>query len=226
MVCSFGERRIYYIAIYAALQHEVILLLRTGVSRANMKNNTAQPLVIKKYENRRLYNTLTSQYINQEQVAQLVRDGHEVRVVDAVTGEDLTRLTLAQIVLEDAKTPDSIFPLDVLRQMILASGRATQENALRYMKTMMDIYQNAYRAMPAALNPFEFMQGRWGQPSAPNGTTVVPQTQQDQSPSASQPQAKASEVDELKRRIEELESLLIKRVPKKKRSRPKSRRKT
>ena len=69
-----------------------------------MKQNIPQPLIIKKYENRRLYNTLTSQYINQDQVAQLVRDGHEVRVVDAATGRDLTRLVLAQIVLEDAKT--------------------------------------------------------------------------------------------------------------------------
>ena len=139
-----------------------------------MKKNIPQTLIIKKYENRRLYNTLTSQYINQDQVAQLVRDGHDVRVVDAATGEDLTRMILAQIVLEDAKTPDSVFPLDVLRQMILASGRATQENALRYMKTMMDMYQNAYRALPPPMNPFEFLPGRWGQPAAANGATASP----------------------------------------------------
>jgi polyhydroxyalkanoate synthesis repressor PhaR len=64
-----------------------------------MKQKAPQPLIIKKYENRRLYNTLTSQYINQDQVAQLVRDGCDVRVVDATTGEDLTRLIMAQIVL-------------------------------------------------------------------------------------------------------------------------------
>ena len=52
-----------------------------------------------------------------------MRDGHDVRVIDAASGDDITRLILAQIVLEDAKTPDSVFPLDVLRQMILASGR-------------------------------------------------------------------------------------------------------
>ena len=69
------------------------------------------------------------------------------------TGEDITRLILAQIVLEDAKTPDSVFPLDVLRQMIVASGKATQDNALRYMKFMMDIYQNAYRALALANEP-------------------------------------------------------------------------
>ena len=117
-----------------------------------MKKRSAPTLIIKKYENRRLYNTLTSQYINQDQVAQLVRDGYDVRVVDAATGEDLTRLILAQIVLDDAKTPDSAFPIEVLRQMIVASGKATQEGTLRYMKAMMDMYQNAYRALPP-MNP-------------------------------------------------------------------------
>jgi polyhydroxyalkanoate synthesis repressor PhaR len=190
-----------------------------------MKQKASQPLIIKKYENRRLYNTLTSQYINQDQVAQLVRDGCYVRVVDATTGEDLTRLTLAQIVLEDAKTPDSVFPLDVLRQMILASGRATQENALRYMKAMMDMYQNAYRALPAPMNPFELLQGRWAQPPAANGATDGPRAREGQPQPASESQAKAAEVNELKRRVEELESLLTKLVPKKSKPVPRSRRK-
>src|ERR1700685_637859 len=109
------------------------------MSSRKMKAKPPQPLIIKKYENRRLYNTLTSQYINQEQVAQLVRDGHDVHVIDAATGEDISRLVLAQIVLDDAKLPDSVFPLDVLRQMIVASGKATQEGAVRYMKAMMEM---------------------------------------------------------------------------------------
>ncbi|HEY4960280.1 MAG TPA: polyhydroxyalkanoate synthesis regulator DNA-binding domain-containing protein [Terriglobales bacterium] len=190
-----------------------------------MKQKANQPLIIKKYENRRLYNTLTSQYINQDQVAQLVRDGCDVRVVDATSGEDLTRLIMAQIVLEDAKTPDSVFPLDVLRQMILASGRATQENALRYMKAMMDMYQNAYRALPAPMNPFELLQGRWAQPAAANGAAGGPQSRQEQSKVATETGAKADEVDELKRRIGELESSLTKLVPKKNKPKSKSRRK-
>ena len=197
-----------------------------------MKKNTSQTLIIKKYENRRLYNTLTSQYINQEQVAQLVRDGYDVRVVDAATGEDLTRLILAQIVLEDAKTPDSVFPLDVLRQMIVASGRATQEGALRYMKAMLDMYQNAYRALPPSMNPFEFMQARWASPSAGAGTSQASGTasgglkpRDNKPPILEGAEPEAAKVDELKQRIEELESLLLKRRPKKT-ARRRSRRKS
>jgi polyhydroxyalkanoate synthesis repressor PhaR len=216
------------------LHCSITLLWRLLASfvKAKMKNNLPQPLIIKKYENRRLYNTLTSQYINQDQVAQLVRDGHDVRVVDAASGDDITRLILAQIVLEDAKTPDSVFPLDVLRQMIVASGKATQENALRYMKFMMEIYQNAYKAMPSPMNPFEMMAGRWPQP--PDGAVPPP------GPASAQPvadsnarqqggnnsnRAAGGEVADLKKRIEELEAVLSRGKPGKKARNPKSRRK-
>ena len=195
-----------------------------------MKKNVTSTLIIKKYENRRLYNTLTSQYINQEQVAQLVRDGYDVQVVDAATGEDITRLILAQIVLEDAKTPDSVFPLDVLRQMIVASGKATQEGALRYMKAMLDMYQNAYRALTPPMNPFELLQGRWmqppaqpGVPQAANGATGNPKQQEP--PAVPESGVSASEVERLKRRIGEMEAQLTRRVPKKETRRKKSRRK-
>jgi polyhydroxyalkanoate synthesis repressor PhaR len=208
-----------------------MLLLFCGVSRGKMKKSISQTLIIKKYENRRLYNTVTSQYINQDQVAQLVRDAYDVQVVDAATGEDITRLVLAQIVLEDAKTPDSVFPLDVLRQMIVASGRATQEGALRYMKAMLDMYQNAYRALPTSMNPFEFMQGRWMQPPAQaglspaaNGTTGSPRP--GEPPAAPETTVSVSEVEELKRRIGEFEARLRKRIPKKGLRKTKSRRKT
>jgi len=115
-------------------------------------------VVIKKYENRRLYDTTNSRYVNLEEVAQLLQQGNDVQVIDATSGEDITRLILTQIIVEDAKTPESTFPLDLLRQMVVASGRASQESALQYMKTMLEIYQNVYRAMPNPLNPFDFTQ--------------------------------------------------------------------
>ncbi|MGC2110571.1 MAG: polyhydroxyalkanoate synthesis regulator DNA-binding domain-containing protein [Candidatus Korobacteraceae bacterium] len=195
-----------------------------------MKNNPPQPLIIKKYENRRLYNTLTSQYINQDQVAQLVRDGYDVRVVDAASGEDITRLILAQIVLEDAKTPDSGFPLDVLRQMIVASGRATQESTLRYMKAMMDMYQNAYRALPSPMTPFEFLPG-WGQTHGKEDLPPAPakparKARENGTAADDSVQEQGSEVSELRRRVEELEAALAGRKPGRKTKKAKSRRKS
>src|SRR5208283_3464172 len=120
----------------------------------------ARPVIIKKYENRRLYDTSNSRYVNLEDIAQMVREGAEVQVVDAATGEDLTRFVLTQIVVEGAKAPNSAFPLDMLRQMIVASGQVSREGLLGYMKAMVDMYQNTYRAFAPGLSPFDFAQPR------------------------------------------------------------------
>jgi len=172
-------------------------------------------VVIKKYENRRLYDTTNSRYVNLEEVAQILQRGDDVRVVDAASGEDITRLILTQIIVEDAKTPDSNFPLDVLRQMVVASSRASQESALKYMKAMLDIYQNTYRAMAPPLNPFEFMQNPYAPRSAASASP--PAAAHADAPNAgseSVTQAHAEEVDKLKQRVAELEKLVSSLAPK------------
>jgi polyhydroxyalkanoate synthesis repressor PhaR len=173
-------------------------------------------VVIKKYENRRLYDTTNSRYINLDEVAQMVQDGYDVQVLDAATGEDLTRLVLTQIIAEHAKTPNSAFPLDVLRQMVAASGRATQESTLKYMKAVLDMYQNAYRAMAPPLSPFEFMR-----PPAAQRPAEAPV-----GPGVHGEETKSTEVDELKRRVEELEALVSKRRKKAKSRERNSRRRS
>jgi len=164
-----------------------------------------KPVIIKKYENRRLYDTTNSRYVNQGQVARLIREGHDVRVLDAATGEDVTRLVLTQIIVEDAKEPDSTFPMDVLRQMVVTSGKATQENALKYMKAVMEMYQNAYRALAPPLSPFAFLRQRSATPEAPSGSG----------------KAETGNTQELQERVEELEALVAKLAKARRRSKPK-----
>lgn len=84
------------------------------------------PIVIRKYENRRLYDTENSRYINLDDVARIVRGGREVLVVDARTGDDVTRFVLAQVILEESKRPDGL-PLAILREIVRASDRVTRE---------------------------------------------------------------------------------------------------
>jgi polyhydroxyalkanoate synthesis repressor PhaR len=180
-------------------------------------------VVIKKYENRRLYDTTNSRYVNLEEVAQLLQQGNDVQVLDAASGEDITRLILTQIIVEDAKTADSNFPLDLLRQMVVASGRASQESALKYMKAMLDMYQNTYRAIPT---PFDFMPGaranqeragdsnRAAEPG--NGSPVGKEAAQPKDP---------TEVQDLKGRVAELEKLVSTLVAEKEKDKPTRRRK-
>src|ERR1035438_9166369 len=92
-------------------------------------------VLIKKYENRRLYDTTSSRYVNLDEVAQMLQRGEDVKVVDAATGEDITRLILTQIIVEDAKTTGSNFPMDVLRQMVIASEKEGQERTPKKQKT-------------------------------------------------------------------------------------------
>ena len=87
-------------------------------------------VLIKKYGNRRLYDTSNSRYVNLVDIAEMVRNGAEVSVVDATNGEDLTRVTLTQIIVEDVKEQDGGLPLEFLRQVIVASNKVAHEGFL------------------------------------------------------------------------------------------------
>ena len=122
-------------------------------------------VVIKKYANRRLYDTSNSRYINLEDIAALVRNGKDVQVVDAATGEDITRVTLTQIIVEDAKGQPAGLPLELLRQLIVTTDHVGQEFIMWYLKSAFDTYQKVQSSVQdrfsqmqsAALSPLQVM---------------------------------------------------------------------
>lgn len=79
-------------------------------------------MIIKRYPNRKLYDTEAKQYITLEGIASFIRSGQEVQVIDHVTGEDLTALTLSQIILEQEKRQSGFLPRSILTGLIQASG--------------------------------------------------------------------------------------------------------
>src|SRR5229473_1509927 len=81
----------------------------------------AEPKVIKRYTNRKLYDTVESRYVTLDEIAEMVKQGIEVKIVDNRTKEDLTSVTLAQIVFEEEKKKSQM-PLDVLREIIRRPG--------------------------------------------------------------------------------------------------------
>jgi polyhydroxyalkanoate synthesis repressor PhaR len=96
-------------------------------------------VVIRRYGNRRLYDTRSSVYVNLADVMALVRDGKKIRVVDATTEEDVTRRVLTQIVLESAD--EKGLPLDLLYELARASDRAFRDFLDWYLKSSMEVYQ-------------------------------------------------------------------------------------
>lgn len=101
---------------------------------------SANTVVIKKYPNRRLYDTSSSRYINLEDIAVFVREARDVQVLDAQSGEDLTRVTLTQIIMDDAKQQPTGLPVELLRQLIISSDRMGREFIMWYLKSAYDAY--------------------------------------------------------------------------------------
>jgi len=146
--------------------------------------------IIKKYENRRLYDTGASRYVNLEDVARMVREGVDVQVLDARSGEDLTRVILTQIIMEDAKGHESGLPLELLRKLIVASDRATHDFLTWYLTTVTEMYQKAQSALQT--RPLDLVRNLFNSPPA------VPPP----------PQIAAEDIAVLRRRVQELEDRL------------------
>jgi len=98
------------------------------------------PVVIKKYANRRLYNTQTSSYVTLDHLAQMVKDGAEFEVRDARTGEDITRSVLTQIIFEEEAKGQSLLPIRFLRQLIRFYGDSLQAFLPGYLDLSMESF--------------------------------------------------------------------------------------
>ena len=159
------------------------------------------PVIIKKYGNRRLYDSATSRYVNLDDIAGLIREGKDVQIVDAKTGRDLTRVTLTQIITEDAKDKPTGLPLELLRQLIVASDEVRQEFVMWYLKSAFDTYQKVQDAV----------QSRLGEVQSAILSPVDMMKQLIGAQAPSQPRAQAEpELDALRKRVAELEARLEK----------------
>ena len=98
------------------------------------------PITIKKYANRRLYNTATSSYVTLDHLCQMVQDGVDFVVYDAKTGEDITRSVLTQIIVEEEGKGHNLLPINFLRQLIGYYGDSMQWMVPSYLDHMMDAF--------------------------------------------------------------------------------------
>ncbi|HEY4900981.1 MAG TPA: polyhydroxyalkanoate synthesis regulator DNA-binding domain-containing protein [Terriglobales bacterium] len=173
-------------------------------------------IVIKKYPNRRLYDTSASRYINLEDIGELIRKGKDVQVVDAQNGEDLTRVTLTQIIVDDAKQQPTGLPLELLRQLIMSSDQVGREFIMWYLKSAYEAYQNVQSKLQSGLTGV--------QSAAMSPISMIKNIIQGQGPESHAPDSHAdssAELQQLRQRIAELEA----RVQKPKRAKTPAKRK-
>ena len=107
-------------------------------------------VTIKKYANRRLYDTESSAYITLDRLAQMVREGREFEVVDAKTGEDITRQVLTQIIVDEEARGSTMLPLSFLKQLIGLYGNSMQTFVPQYLEAAMEAFQRNQSAVKDA----------------------------------------------------------------------------
>lgn len=114
---------------------------------ADKKAGAGDTVVIKKYANRRLYNTATSAYVTLEDLAKMVRDGTEFVVFDAKTNDDLTRQILTQIIFEEESRGEALLPVQFLRQLIGFYGGQMQGVLPSYLEMSLDSFSRQQEQM-------------------------------------------------------------------------------
>lgn len=109
------------------------------------------PIIIKKYANRRLYNTETSSYITLDHLSLMVKENREFKVVDAKSGDDITRQVLTQIIVEEESRGQTILPVSFLRQLISMYGDSLQAMVPSYLDASMDAFRRNQEQFRKAL---------------------------------------------------------------------------
>ncbi len=158
-----------------------------------------EPILIKRYANRKLYDQGRSRYVTLEELEELIRQGREIRVMDAVSGEDLTSLTLAQIILDNARERRSTLPASFLHQLI-QHGEAWQDFVQQSLQASLSGIVASQREAERVLREWGVRAGWWSEPGAPA------------KPAGAERPAEAedlrAEVDALKARLRDLEGRL------------------
>ena len=192
------------------------------------KNGEDGPITIKKYANRRLYNTATSSYVTLDHLCQMVQEDVDFVVYDAKTGDDITRAVLTQIIVEEEAKGQNLLPINFLRQLISFYGDNMQWMVPRYLEHMMEGFATNQEKLRQSMQetfggifPFGNLEemGKQNMAMFENAmklwTPPAPDTSADNdkksAPSDATPEAGAASpesLDDLKTKVEELQKQL------------------
>jgi polyhydroxyalkanoate synthesis repressor PhaR len=121
------------------------------MARKSGSAGDGEPIIIKKYANRRLYNTQSSKYITLDFLAELTRKDVQFKVVDAKTGEDITHNVLTQIIMEEETAGQGMLPVNFLRQIIALYGDSMQGLVPQFLESSMDNFRRNQKQVQDAI---------------------------------------------------------------------------
>jgi polyhydroxyalkanoate synthesis repressor PhaR len=157
-------------------------------------------VTIKKYANRRLYNTESSSYITLEHLAEMVRQKREFKVIDAKSGEDITHSVLTQIIMDEEARGSTMLPVNFLRQLIGLYGGQMQAAVPQYLEASLDAFQRNQSQMREtmagafAANPFAEMARRNMEMFAAAATGAKPAAEAEQKQELAELRAQLAEL--------------------------------
>jgi polyhydroxyalkanoate synthesis repressor PhaR len=166
-------------------------------------------MIVKKYGNRRLYDTEESRYVRLGELAEKIRRGSDVQVVDATTGADLTAETLVQIIFDDRHAA-RLLPVSLLTRMIRMGDDALAEFLGRYVTWALEIYLQTKQGLNA-FAPFSPFGGfmPFGPPASPASRAGTPAERPEPPPDIEE---RGRDIAELRRELEELKKSLKRRA--------------
>lgn len=175
------------------------------------ESKSGNTVIIKKYANRRLYNTSTSSYITLDHLAQMVKDNVDFKVIDAKTGADLTHTILTQIIMEEESAGEHMLPTNFLRQLISMYGNSMQAFLPSYLEASMEHFRENQAKMRKAIedsigsNPLAQIAQRNMEMFKAAAAAFVPGAQ---STEDARPAAEADDLDALRRQMAEMQKKL------------------
>jgi polyhydroxyalkanoate synthesis repressor PhaR len=167
------------------------------------------PYVIKRYSNRKLYDTQESRYVTLEEIEEMIRAGREISVVDAASGEDLTSVTLTQIILENERNHRANLPSAFLHQLI-KHGEAWHEFVQRTMRSSLEGFVSSQRDMERVFREWSSRAG-WGPAGAATPSASEPTKREGSTGTDAEADKLREEVSALRDRLRSLEERLQKR---------------
>ena len=189
---------------------------------AEQHETPGAPVVIKKYANRRLYNTATSTYVTLDHLAEMIKAGTEFVVTDARSGDDITRSVLTQIIVEQEGKGQNLLPIKFLRQIIGFYGDSLGGLLPRYLEHSMDAFsqneshmRNAMQEAFRGIFPMEQLEhmGRQNMVLFENAMKMLnPFGQMPGKPAATEEKPKGENIDDLKAQLNEMQAQLAKLV--------------
>jgi len=134
----------------------------------------ADKILVKKYSNRRLYDTEKSAYITLQEMGQLIKKGHQIQVIDAKTNEDVTAYILTQIILEEARQNNILLPTPVLHLIIQYGGNILEEFFKNYLQQVINSYLTYKNSMDQQFRQWIDLGRNWSEMAQMTLTRMPP----------------------------------------------------